>query len=244
MTERRACGVEDARLKAATGVSVNFKRGKTMTLRKLPELFCGLAAGAVLLTCVAGPALAEAESDGVPSPANSELEPADGLNGLVFAPDDPTPVAASIHTLTVRNAANDPVEGASAIVEVSGSGAGAWGPGGIALCASAVLTGVTNASGEVTFNLFGGGCFHQTPLAATVKVNGITLRTYENVKSPDFDGGSGDLVVNLPDLIDFSGEFLGSSSSDCHDYDNSGTTGLEDLIIFSPAFVSGNSCQP
>ncbi len=171
----------------------------------------------------------------VPVSANCEAQPADALNGLVLAPLDPTPVPASINTITVRNGSNSPIASAGVEVIVSSSNI---------LCGATVLTGTTDAAGEVVITLGGGGCSHNTALSGLIKANGVTIRSFDNVKSPDYDGGAGDLVINLSDLVDFSNEFLGSATSDCHDYDNTGATDLSDLIIFSPTFVNPNSCTP
>jgi hypothetical protein len=170
----------------------------------------------------------------VPDPANCTVQPADALNGLVLAPLDPTPLPATVNTITVRNSANAPIASANVTVEVSANNS---------LCASTVLAGTTNGSGVTVITLGGGGCAHNVTLSGLVKANGVTIRAYENVKSPDYDGASGDLQVNLADLVKFSNEFLGSDPAECHDYDNATGTDLGDLIIFSPAFVNPNSCN-
>lgn len=168
----------------------------------------------------------------VPTPSNCVVEPADALNGLVLAPDLPTPVPASVIDIYVRNAANNPMPQSGVEVRLED---------GIALCSSNVLTGTTDANGFLRLTLAGGGCLHGLPFSGVIKANGITIRAYSNVKSPDYDGGGGDQVVDLADLISFSGEFLGGDG-ECHDYDNDGKTDLGDLIIFSPAFMNGNNC--
>ncbi len=166
---------------------------------------------------------------------NTSVQPADALNGLVLAPLDPVPAPASVNVITVRSSSNAPIPGATVEVIVSSANS---------LCAATVMTGVTDALGEVTITLGGGGCSNGTALSGLIKANSVTVRSYDNVKSPDFDGAGGDLVVNLSDLVDFSNEFLGSAPSDCHDYDNNSSTDLSDLIIFSPTFVNPNSCEP
>jgi hypothetical protein len=72
----------------------------------------------------------------------------------------------------------------------------------------------------------------------------VTIRQFSNVKSPDYDGASGNLAVALGDLTQFSGEFLDNFANECHDYDNNGNTGLEDVIIFGTPFTGAASCAP
>lgn len=186
-----------------------------------------IALGALVLTASASMAT-------IPDPANCTVQPADALNGLVLAPLSPAPLAATINTITVRNNVNAPINAANVEVELSANNS---------TCAATVLTGVTNASGQVVITLGGGGCAHNIALSGVVKANGVTIRAYANAKSPDYDGAGGDLTVNLADLVSFSNEFLGAALAECHDYDNNGTTDLGDLIIFSPAFVNPNSCN-
>jgi hypothetical protein len=169
----------------------------------------------------------------VPDAGKCSVLPADNLNGLVLAPNLPAPIPASINQITVRNSSNNPISNASVVITLGA---------GNVLCGTTVLTGTTNASGQVTITLGGGGCEHNTPLSGIVKANGVTIRSYSNVKSPDFDGAGGNRTVQLGDLISFSNQFLGTDPSECHDYDNDGNTGLGDLIIFSPTFTNPNSC--
>lgn len=171
----------------------------------------------------------------VPDASKCTVNPADALNGLVLAPNLPAPIPASINLINVRNSANNPISNASVVITLGA---------GNVLCGTTVLTGTTNASGNVTITLGGGGCEHNTPLSGIVKANGVTIRSYANVKSPDYDGAAGNRSVTLADLIKFSNEFLDVDPNECHDYDNDANTGLGDLIIFSPTFTNPNSCNP
>ncbi|MEZ4653108.1 MAG: hypothetical protein R3E12_05745 [Candidatus Eisenbacteria bacterium] len=171
----------------------------------------------------------------VPDEANCTVSPADALNGLVFSPLNPTPAPASINTITVRNSANVPINNATVVVSVGAN---------TTLCGATVLTGVTNASGQVVLTLGGGGCAHNVANYGLVSANGVTIRRYSNCKSPDYDGASGNLAVGLADLTQFSSEFLDNAPNECHDYDNNANTGLEDVIIFGTPFTSAASCAP
>lgn len=166
----------------------------------------------------------------VPVSSACEASPSDAMNGLFMAPFVPAPISASIVTVTVRNSCDEGV--ASAGVEVVLTPINS-------VCPSAVLFGTTNSEGEVTLTLGGGGCVYDVPLAGLIKANGVTIRSYDHVRSPDGDANG---VVDLADLIEFSAEFLGTSSTRCHDYDDDGMASLKDLILFAPGFVDGNHC--
>ena len=171
----------------------------------------------------------------VPDPQLCLVQPSDALNGLVFSPLLPSPSPASVNTITVRNSANGPINNASVVVQVGAN---------TVLCGATILTGVTNTSGQVVLTLGGGGCAHNIANSGLVVANGITIRFFANVKSPDYDGASGNLSVGLQDLTQFSAEFLDNLPSECHDYDNNANTGLEDVIIFGSPFTNAASCAP
>lgn len=171
----------------------------------------------------------------VPDESLSTVQPSDALDGLVFSPLNPAPSPASVNTITIRNSSNNPINNASVVISVGAS---------TTLCGATVLTGVTNAAGQVVLTLGGGGCAHNQALSGTVQANGVTIRQYSNVKSPDYDGAAGNLSVGLADLTQFSNEFLDNVANECHDYDNNGNTGLEDLIIFGTPFTTAASCAP
>lgn len=171
----------------------------------------------------------------VPDPSFCTVIPADNLNGLVLAPNLPSYIPASINVVTVKNNTNAPISGAAVVLTLGANNT---------LCGSTVLTGTTNGSGQTTLSLGGGGCAHNIALSGILKANGVTIRSFANVKSPDYDGAAGNLSVQLADLIKFSNEFLDVDVNQCHDYDNDANTGLSDLIVFSPTFTNPNSCTP
>jgi hypothetical protein len=171
----------------------------------------------------------------VPDPSFCSVSPADALNGLVLAPNLPGYITASVNVVTVHNNVDAPIANAAVVVTLGASNV---------LCGSTVLTGTTNGSGQTTISLGGGGCAHAVPLSAIIKANGVTIRSYSNVKSPDYDGAGGDLTVSLADFVKFSREFLDTDPNQCHDYDNNGNCGIEDLITFGPTFTTPNSCTP
>ena len=162
------------------------------------------------------------------------VDPCDDLDGMVLAPYDSEPIPATRVEVVLHDESDHPIADATITVEFDSDHP---------LCANGVLEAVTDSEGRAYLTLAGGGCTDGASLAGVIKANGVTIRAYTNVKSPDFDGAGGDLEVDLRDLITFSNAFLGRSPG-CHDYDNNGVTDLADLVIFSPAFVGSNHCAP
>lgn len=162
----------------------------------------------------------------VPDATKCTVVPGDALNGLVIAPDSPSPITATIYTITVRNIQNDPIQNAAVVFEFGA---------GIRACTTATHSGTTNAQGVVVITLRGGGCLVGGG-AGVIKANGITIRSYNNVKSPDWDGIAANGIVNISDLVNFQ------TLAACHDYDNNGLVNIGDLIQFSAAFSPQHSC--
>ncbi|MEZ4648248.1 MAG: hypothetical protein R3E97_05565 [Candidatus Eisenbacteria bacterium] len=169
----------------------------------------------------------------IPDPASSSVTPCDELGGVVLSPNVPSPLTATQIQIVVRNVAMAPIIDAAIEVRFHTPEL---------VCPNAVLTGMTDSSGRLSLTLAGGGCQTDEFFGCVVRANGVTIRNFSNVKSPDFDGAGGDHKVDIADLVAFSAEFLGTSAPDCHDYDNTGTTDLGDLIMFAPAFTDASHC--
>ena len=161
------------------------------------------------------------------------VSPSDALLGVICSPALPTPLTESINTITVKQVSGGPVQNALVVVLLT-----ARNPA----CPGAVLTGTTNASGITTITVAASGCADGTPSGCVIKANGVTIRSYVNCKSPDFDGVGGNGVVNLADLISFANEFNGVLPPGCHDYTNDNLTNLSDLIPFGSAFSTAKHC--
>lgn len=175
-------------------------------------------------------AAGEARAD-EPVPPDVSVEPWDSMLGAFCAP---TAIPGNTVQLVVRNAAGNPVANAHVTVEV--------GPE-IDLCDDVVLVTTTDSEGTAHFTALGGGCLSNVSLAMIIRVNGVAVRAYSDVKSPNFDGTTSNLRVDLGDLVAFADEFGETASSGCHDYDNNGNTGLADFILFVPAFRTGSECN-
>ena len=166
-------------------------------------------------------------------PSCCQVVPWDALNGAVACPSSPSPLSASVAHIVLKWCSGAPIPGASVVILT----------GGVGPICPVVLTGTTNAQGEVDIALGAGGCASHQSSVVVIKANGVTIRSYQNCKSPDFDGASGNGAVGLPDLVAFAREFSGQSMPNCHDYTNDGLCGIADLTIFGPAFSGAAHCE-
>jgi hypothetical protein len=82
-----------------------------------------------------------------------------------------------------------------------------------------------------------------------IRANGVTIREYDAVMSPDYAGWDNvglpdrsDLAMTPVDLAAFATAYQGGQGpASCHDYDNNGTTGPADLSVFVSAFGGGST---
>jgi hypothetical protein len=102
----------------------------------------------------------------------------------------------------------------------------------LCVCVSAVLEGYTNANGQVELRLATGGCCQQ-PGAATILAQGIPIRIYNTVTSPDLTGpvGAGDCRVVLADFSVIA-SCLGTGAGGCCDFTGDDASSLVDLVVF------------
>ncbi len=164
----------------------------------------------------------------VPDPANCSVTPCDTFNGVIISPFSGTAPSSIMFTANVRNNNNDPIP--NAFVElIFGT------PGNHFFCASAVLTGTTNANGDVSFAVAAGGCTMGAN-AITIRANNVPIRTYVNVKSPDYDGVAGNGAVVLADFTVFGNAYV-TGAPGCTDYYNDGATGLGDFTAFGSCWA-------
>jgi hypothetical protein len=173
--------------------------------------------------------LLSALANPVPDWTHCTVDPADALHGLVLAPGAPGPISSTVYTLTIRSSSNNPMPHAYCAFELPS-------PPGTRSCHDAVNDGQCNDQGVCTITLRGGGCQNGSEIAA-IRANGILIRRYDHVKSPDWDGASADGSVTFSDLLAFRSPVV-----DCHDYDNNGSMNLSDLLIFSSAYVPRHHC--
>ncbi len=175
----------------------------------------------LVLAAVAG---GVARASEVPDPNWSSVQPFDGINGVIVCPGG---IPATTVTVTVVDSGNNPMPNAEVEFLFLPQ---------ILICPDAVLTGLTDLNGQVTLVLEAGGCVRDTHNACLVKANGVIIREYHQVKSPDFDGAGPNHQVNLADLVAYGSGDL------CHDYNNDAIVNLSDLVIFASGFSPSHSC--
>jgi hypothetical protein len=203
----------------------------------------GLVRKATLLTA-AGLLAASAAMAGVPSPTNSTTPLCITLVGsLAGVPD-----AAGQFNIVVRDLANNPLNGASVVIDLSNCL-------DIAICdnqldaAATVNCGAkttrkfTNALGQVSFIVLGGsnGGGNASSLlgAGRIYANGTQIQA-PTVSAFDLDGAGG---VGANDLSAWLGDFGSGQPYGRSDYDCSGNIGANDLSLWLGQFGAGTSAS-
>jgi hypothetical protein len=195
----------------------------------------------VLLAIVLVPAAAQAQ----PSAALS-LCSLDDRSRLLLVPDGLGDVPSASFTVTVMDGFGIPIIGAAVTVEVGGLADGMT-----RICSDEVLTAVTGPGGVAAFNIGGGGCY-KAPGAVVITADGVPLRSYDAVMSPDYTAtdnagmaGRASLTVSPPDLAAFVVAFAGGvGGPSCHDYNNDGRVSVADLAVFAMAYQGGTNFCP
>ena len=200
----------------------------------------GLVRKATLLTA-AGLLAASAAMAGVPSAANSTTPSCVPLVGSSAG----VPDAFGTFTVIVRDLANNPLSGASVVVDLSGCSE-------LALCndqldANALVTCIskttrkfTDGLGSVQFIVLGGG--NGSPAATLlgggkIFANG-TLIASPTVNANDENGLGG---LGAADLSAFLGDFASGNPYGRSDFDCSNALGAADLSKWLTLFAGGTS---
>jgi hypothetical protein len=161
-------------------------------------------------------------------PCDTYGVPAGSAPGIFMYPD-PVPDGLAKFTVNVRNADDDPIPDAFVEILIGV-------PGNHHLCPDVVLTGTTDANGDVDFNISAGGCTIGAN-AVIIRANGVDIRDYDYLKSADFSPVDGQ--TELADFIAFGTQYA-SSAPGCTDFFNDGTTELTDFVAFGEAW--GRAC--
>jgi len=205
----------------------------------------GLVRKATLLT-VAGLVAASASFAGVPSPANSTVPACLPLVGSSLGVADP----AGAITITVRDLANNPLVGASVVLDMSNAADIAicddqLDAGALVNCAAKTTRKFTDALGQVSFTVLGGsnGAGNASSLlnAGRIYANGVLIGS-PTVNAFDLDGAGG---VGANDLSAWLADFGTLTAYGRADYDCSGGVGANDLSVWLVLFgnlASGESC--
>jgi hypothetical protein len=166
----------------------------------------------------------------VPDPDLCFVDPCDTYaEPGIFMYPDPVPLGLAKFTVNVRNADDDPIPDAFVEILIGV-------PGNHVLCPDVVLTGTTDANGDVDFNISAGGCTIGAG-AVTIRANGVDIRDYLNLKSTDFSPADGE--TGLDDFIEFGNRYAASAPG-CTDFFNDGATELTDFVALGEAW--GRAC--
>lgn len=190
--------------------------------------FSACVFGALLCSCLAFPAFGDN-----PCPEYCSVTGSVNPDGVLIGPGS---MVGNSLTITVRNCSNVPLPYSSVTVHFNSE---------IRVCADAVHAGVTGPSGVCVIQLRAGGCVRNTSNACLVVANGIWIKSYLNVKSPDNAAHTQSLpdgTVGLADLAYFGDEFKGTAPPACHDYDNDGDCDVVDLTYFGDPFKVDLHC--
>jgi hypothetical protein len=203
----------------------------------------GLVRKATLLT-VAGLVAASASFAGVPSPANSTVPACVPLVGSSLGVVD----AAGAISITVRDLANNPLNGASVVIDLSGCTdlaicSDQLDAGALVNCAAKTTRKFTDAAGVVSFTVLGGsnGSGNATTLmnGARIYANGVLIGS-PTASAYDLDGAAG---VAINDLSAWLSDFGSGNAYGRADYDCSGSVAINDLSSWLTLFGAGASLE-
>ena len=192
----------------------------------------------VLLLGLATPSLALA---GLPPPNNSVVP---ACISLVGSYGGVPATAAGGFVVIVRDLANNPVAGASVVIDLSNCldlsiCADQLDPAATVNCAAMTVRKFTAADGSAHFTMLGGsnGAGNASTLlnGGRIYANG-TLLGAPTVSAFDLDGSGG---VGAGDLSAWLGDFFTAQPYGRSDYDCSGNVGANDLSLWLGAFGSG-----
>ena len=200
----------------------------------------GLVRKATLLAA-GGLLIASAAMAGIPSAALSSVPTCISLVGSAAG----VPDALGNFSVTVKDLAGNPINGASVVVDLSGCHDLALcneqlDAGALVNCPAKTTRKFTNALGVVSFDVLGGG--NGTPASTLlgggkVFANGVLIGT-PTVAAYNLDGqlgvAGGDLALFLSDFA--SGQNFGRSDFDC-----SNSIGGGDLAFWLTGFAGGGS---
>ena len=203
----------------------------------------GLVRKATLLTA-AGLFIASVAMAGVPSPGNSTVPACLKLVGAKAGVVDPH----GTFSIIVRDLANNPLNGASVVVDLSNCPDlrlcnDQLDAGATVNCAAKTTRKFTDVTGTVTFTVLGGskgaGTASELQNAGRVFANG-TLLSSPTVSAFDLDGAGG---VGINDLSVWLGDFgtSGNPAFGRSDFDCSHTVGINDLSVWLTEFGFGTS---
>jgi len=107
-------------------------------------------------------------------------------------------------------------------------------------CNEPFANGYADENGYIELNIKAGGCCEAQD-AVTIIANGINLRYYDWVVSPDHNGEEGDCAVDLADFATFANAMM-SGMAGCADMTGDGAVNLADFVGFRDGWM--RECDP
>ena len=195
------------------------------------------------LFAACGVLAASAAFANVPSPGNSTVPGCVTLVGSsVGVPDS----LAGKFCVTVRDLANNPLNGSSVAIDISGRADLRFcddqlNANYIQNCAAGTVRGFTDATGVACFTLLGSSQGAAVTLGGGGKIfaDGVLIGT-PGVSTFDLDGGGG---VGANDLSIWLTDFGSGNAYGRSDYDCSGDVGANDLSSWLTVFGSAGSAE-
>lgn len=195
----------------------------------------------IFVLCLLGIAASTAFAD-VPEPSQCQTS-LDNLARprLLLIPNLPSVETAGAFTVTVRNAAGNAINNAVVVLEIGGIT-----DNKVVLCQNTTTSGNTNPTGNITFNVWGGGCYKGTG-AFTIRANGVAIRNFTSVESPDYSAfdnagvaGRWSKSITAADFSAFGQAWQnGTGPASCHDYDGNNAMNAGDFSIFGAVWDGG-----
>jgi hypothetical protein len=202
----------------------------------------GLVRKATLFTAAGLLLLASAALANVPSAANSTTPACISIVGNNAGLPDP----AGNFSVIVRDLANNPINGASVVIDLALCGDlsicnDQLDPNALVNCGAKTTRKFTDVTGTVSFTVLGGsngsGNAIELHNAGRIFANGTQLAS-PTISAFDLDGQLG---IGGNDLSAFLGDFSSGTAFGRVDYDCNGSTGGNDLSIWLGIFSAGAS---
>ena len=191
-----------------------------------------LLSAVVMLALIGGMAYAS-----VPDPTYCEVTPLDGFEyqRMVVIGDDPAPSALADITVVVKAYGGIPLD--NRLVEITFNGDC---DATMCYCTGLTLSGYTDANGSISFNLAASGCC-ETTTAGLIVADGLPIRGYDVIVSPDYDGATGNCNMETGDFIAFGAQGWAGQMT-CYDTSGDGVVDITDFIAFASAWGTDQGC--
>lgn len=166
-----------------------------------------------------------------PDPALSSVEPWDGAGQLLVSPG--TQSGVDRVTITLLDSTGAPCPLRPVQVQLTGCG-------NLCIGSPDGLSGATGPAGTLVLDPQAGGC---DSCDIRVYADGVLLRQFSRIVSPDWNGILADGVVDGADSAYATPYLMTGIWAPCVDYNGDGSVGMPDAAIFSAARAAGDS-QP